>query len=96
MTNIVSLDARRAAEQESPHLAGEAECTVCGHRWSAVAPVGTIHLDCPSCDRLQGVFRHGVEPQEAWTCNCGERLFWLTRAGAMCRKCGIISSDWAE
>ena len=41
-------------EIEEPHLAGEAECTACGHRWAAVAPVGTVHLDCPACDRLQG------------------------------------------
>lgn len=95
---IIILPTVRAEREEKPdpHLSGDAICTTCGNQWVAVAPVGTVHLTCPKCDRLQGVFKNAVEPEEAWACNCGERLFWLTRHGSMCRTCGTISSDWAD
>jgi hypothetical protein len=84
-------------ERDEPHLTGQAVCTTCGHEWQAVAAAGTVHLDCPACQRMQGIFKNAVEPQNAWACNCsGNKLFFLTRAGAMCRMCGVISSDWAN
>lgn len=96
---IVDLAARRAAkveEQDGPHLHGEAFCTACGSTWIAVAPTGTVHLDCPVCQRMQGLFKHGVEPEVAWVCRCDERLFWLTKSGAMCRRCGLMASGWVD
>jgi hypothetical protein len=94
---IVSLADRPRVEREYPHLTGAAVCTICGHAWVAVAPVGTVHLTCPACERLHGAFKNAVEPETAWSCNCsGNQLFFLTRAGAMCRMCGVISSDWAD
>lgn len=83
---------------DGPHWSGEAMCGACGHEWVAVAPVGDEdHLECPNCNRFWGAAKHAVIPPKAvWKCNCGERLFWLTPNGAMCRRCGVVSSDWAD
>lgn len=50
MGEVVSLAERR------PHLSGKAWCTACGHDWVAVAPVGTVWLDCPSCHTERGLY----------------------------------------
>jgi len=95
--DIVKFEKREPAEEDGPHLTGKALCTTCAYEWEAVAPVGTVHLECPACARLQGVFKNAVEPETAWACHCsGNQLFFLTRAGAMCRMCGLISSEWAD
>lgn len=92
MAEVIELSIKRA--ERLPHLAGPAICGVCGHEWQAVAPVGTVHLDCPRCDRLFGTFKNAVEPDEAWRCTCGEMLFWMTRDGSMCRRCGSLQSGF--
>ncbi len=51
--NIVNLDDRR------PHQATYVACLVCGHDWVAVAPTGTLHFQCPSCQKMGGI---AVEP----------------------------------
>jgi hypothetical protein len=84
------------ADPDSPHLAGIAICGVCENEWSCVAPVGYGHLECPKCKRCWGAFKHAVEPELSWRCNCGEKLFWLTPTGAMCRRCGVRSNQWAN
>lgn len=73
------------------HLAGQAECGACGHKWEAVCPAGVTRFDCPRCDRFWGVMRHAVEPLTAWRCHCGEQLFWITPKGCMCRRCGVLA-----
>lgn len=95
---IVDFAAKREErEAEIPHLAGPAFCSACKHEWMAVAPIGTVEgLECPKCSRIFGAFKHEVAPKMAWQCNCGNILFWLTPEGAMCRKCGIVSHDWAN
>lgn len=80
----------------TPHLTGQAICGNCRHEWVQVAEVGTTTLDCPECKRTWGVFKNMVEPKFSWRCNCGEQLFWLTPDGAMCRRCGGITTDWAS
>ena len=89
-------DKTHDTEDNGPHLAGIAICGACQHEWSAVAEHGTTHLECPKCKRYWGAFKHAVEPETAWLCKCGERLFWLTPTGAMCRRCGVRSNQWAE
>jgi hypothetical protein len=94
MAEIVSLAEHRDA---GPPLSGTARCGYCSYEWEAVAPVGAVHLECPSCHRMWGAYKHAVEPPKAfWRCNCGEELFWLTPKGAMCRRCGLVSNDWAN
>jgi ribosomal protein S27E len=75
-----------------PHSAGKAVCLGCEHEWVSVAPIGCIHLDCPKCERAQGVWKHGFEPQDGesfWRCNCGGTLFYLQPNRVIrCRACG--------
>lgn len=98
MADVIPFRARAepVAEAEGPRLSGPAFCGVCGLEWEAVAPVGVMVLECPGCLRLWGAFKNCIMPEHAWRCNCGEQLFWLTPAGAMCRRCGIVSNDWAD
>ena len=77
--------------REEPHMSGKAHCIQCDHVWGAVAPVGTVFLECPECKTQKGRFvghcapDDGVEFRE---CNCGNQLFYLTREGHMCANCG--------
>ncbi|HEY3496022.1 MAG TPA: hypothetical protein VGK73_15095 [Polyangiaceae bacterium] len=75
-----------------PHSTGHAECLGCGHRWVSVAPIGTVHLDCPKCERAQGIWTHGFEPkagESMWTCRCGNALFYVQPGPVLrCRACG--------
>lgn len=96
MTEVVSLQQHR--EENSPHASGWATCLACKHRWVAVAPVGMIGFDCPSCGLAKGTFEGLCVPQNAytWHCNCGSELFNLTPDGAFCINCGIMTTNWAK
>jgi hypothetical protein len=98
MGDVVAISdkANDGGAEDGPHLAGFAVCGACQNEWSAVAAVGVTSLECPKCKRYWGAFKHCVEPEIAWACNCGERLFWLTPTGAMCRRCGVRSNQWAD
>lgn len=96
MGEIVDLRPAKCEEIDGPHLAGTFVCGACEHEWAGVAPVGTTHMECPKCGRSWGAPKHAIEPEMHWRCKCGEFLFWLTPKGAQCRRCGIISSDWAS
>lgn len=72
-----------------PSLEGEAICVDCGHEWEAVVPVGTAHLDCPSCLTDSGRLRHPVlRPGEHWQCFCGCDLFRVNPTMIYCAGCG--------
>lgn len=86
MAEVISLDAHR------PHYEGPVRCLDCKHEWQAVAPVGTLWLECPSCSLLRGRFIWPVQRQEILhlICGCGNDLFHLTEYGPYCPNCG----DW--
>lgn len=48
MTDPIDLDAYR------PHEVSKMQCTGCGHKWTAVHPVGTTKLECPNCHEMEG------------------------------------------
>lgn len=84
--DVIDFETRRTERQ--PHLAGEARCLSCGHRWAAVAPVGADWLECPQCGLEKGVFsfpyrREGPHLE----CNCGNDLFHVTPEGVYCPNC---------
>lgn len=82
---------------DGPHLSGEFVCGACLHEWTGVTAVGSAgHCECPRCHRWWGSAKHMVVPETFWRCTCGETQFWLTPTGAMCRRCGVRSNDWAE
>lgn len=73
-----------------PHLSGAAQCLGCGHKWAAVAPVGTFELECPECGLPKGRFVAAVVRGELhWECACGCDLFRINKNGIVyCPNCG--------
>ncbi len=59
--SVVSLAEKRLRSVD--HLEGEALCTACGHTWQALAPLGTVALECPACHTMKGLYRpgHGLD-----------------------------------
>ena len=87
---VVSLQEYR--EKATPHLAGEAFCLDCHHVWQAVAPIGTVTLECPACSANKGTFRNQCRPEEGaliYMCACGNDLFVITKNNVMCARCGV-------
>jgi len=87
MNSVVQFKPRPA-----PSMQGRAFCIQCGHSWEAVAPVGTVELECPGCKTMKGRFTFASAPEsgtEVRECNCGNQLFYLTREGHMCANCGM-------
>ncbi len=85
-------DSVPATEQ---HGAGEAFCVGCGHTWAAVAPTGTVNLQCPACQSEKGRWKFEFAPspgQMVRECGCGNQLFYLTPDGHLCANCGIYQS----
>lgn len=92
--NAIDLAAARA--ERTPHLSGAAICLACRHEWVAVAPVGTVWMECPSCSLLRGRMAHPVVVgDEHWECFCGNDLFRLSPRGAYCPNCGEMQEGYA-
>jgi len=72
-----------------PHIQGAAFCFACDHEWQAVAPVGTVELECPSCRAMKGRYRCEIVPEGVVkTCECGCQMFYITTDGTWCPNCG--------
>jgi hypothetical protein len=84
---VISLTDERT--KRAPHREGPARCLNCKGEWHAVAPVGTVALQCPHCLTLQGLFV-GLSSTNAaqWQCKCGEYTFFIDEAGSYCAHCG--------
>jgi hypothetical protein len=81
--------------ERGPHNAGQALCTQCGHEWVAVAPVGTVVLECPGCHTFKGLFKGPIEPEHGiWTCNCGCYAMVISdTTNILCWNCGTIQGQ---
>lgn len=77
-------------DKVDPHITGEAVCFCCKYVWIAVAPIGTEKLQCPNCNTMKGLFKHGCYPDEGtvWGCACGNDLFVITPERIICWNCG--------
>lgn len=91
MAEIIDLSEHR------PHLSGEIKCTTCNHAWIGVCPIdpdGSVPtLECPECGLHQGFFRYPImagEGDEIYKCNCGGELFYITKNGSRCIRCGLL------
>jgi len=85
---VVSLADER--QKRSPHISGAAKCLACQHRWMAVAPTGTIWLDCPSCTLERGRFIAQCEAEGPHLhCPCGCDLFYVHADYIYCPNCGM-------
>tara|TARA_Y100000815_G_C13263217_1_gene470132 strand:- start:118 stop:429 length:312 start_codon:yes stop_codon:yes gene_type:complete len=95
MSNVVSLATAR--EERSAHVCGTAKCLQCRHEWEAVAPVGTIDLECPECSLPRGIWKYNFGPMEGdqmLVCDCGnDALSAYLRHGKMCVKCMACGTD---
>jgi hypothetical protein len=90
MSNVVSLDSRR------PHMAGEAKCLECGHKWAAAVAIGTVGLECPSCNLPKGAMVGLAGPDDGvvWMCNCGCDVFYIDTRGVRCLRCATVQTGW--
>lgn len=74
------------------HIAVPAVCLACRHKWSAVAPAGTVALECPACGTNRGVSAEHVLPGDGaiWQCGCGCHAFSYSAKyrGWLCLSCG--------
>jgi hypothetical protein len=95
------VDFAAAKAEREPHWAGTCKCVGCGHEWDAVAPLGTLQLECPSCTLPKGYPKHpfGAAPGDAvFVCNhCdSEALTAYLREGRfhiICMGCGIDHTE---
>ena len=87
MADVIDI----AAHQ--PHLSGTVICAACGHEWEAVAPIGTVSLECPECGSYKGFFRGQVErPGPHWHCACGNPTFMIDADDRVyCLVCGVVA-----
>lgn len=85
LNNVIDINAHR------DHLSGEAICLVCRHTWIAVAPCGTIQLECPACGIEKGVFSRTAHCSPYLYCSaCGCSHFSIdTNWSAYCLVCGV-------
>lgn len=74
-----------------PHMTGTARCLHCKHEWTAVAPLGSMTMECPECSLHKGVFVNNCAPEEGllWTCNCGNQLYFIQPDICTCCNCGL-------
>jgi hypothetical protein len=80
-----------AVDGDGPHIAGLAVCTACKAEWAAVAPAGTVWLECGDCGTERATWKYHCEPTEGekiWMCNCESFLFYCTPTGVFCYACG--------
>ena len=83
------IDFKEARAAREPHAQGEAKCVCCKHTWQAVAPVGTINLECLNCHRETGAFNQTFMRGEMYRqCVCGNDLFRIHPDGCYCARCG--------
>ena len=86
-------------EPTEPHISGQAVCLACRHHWVAVAPVGSVDLQCPSCETMRGLMQYPVgaaEGDNVFQCACGAQHFFFRlradRVQIMCIGCGVDAS----
>ena len=84
MSNVISIDSKMH------HVSGDAHCIECGHKWIAVAPIGTTQLECGNCKTMKGIF---VNPccrfdKMHLSCSCGNDYLHVTPEGFHCPRCG--------
>lgn len=72
-----------------PHLSGNALCLTCGHKWVAVAPIGTTEFECPECGTFKGVTCGLTCPDTILECECGNQHFYIDPDSPLCSRCGV-------
>jgi hypothetical protein len=83
-------DLIRVIFKEEQQLSGLAKCFGCKHEWDAIAPIGTVLMECPNCLLEKGRFYREIQRTDLlhWHCKCGCDLFYITQEGCYCPNCG--------
>lgn len=89
--SVIPFKPRETSTTEQ-HGQGAAFCIACKHEWQAVAPTGTIDMECPACGAHKGRWKFEFAPATAWHCLCGNPLFYMTTEGHMCANCGVYQA----
>lgn len=91
--------AQAKAERE-PHWQGKCKCIGCGHEWEGVAPIGTMFVDCPSCELPKGHPKHPfgcAEGDSVFKCSCGSEALTAYmhkgRFNLRCMACGTEKTN---
>jgi Zn finger protein HypA/HybF involved in hydrogenase expression len=97
MSDVVNLADLRAARKAGGWSAGAARCLGCRYEWAAVAPGGTVWLDCPACTLTRGRFvaQHEHDGNH-WHCFCGNELFYVMSSRVYCPNCGADQVKWED
>lgn len=87
-----------AREAREPHWTGTAHCLGCKHEWQAVAPLGTMWLECPKCNLPKGCPKYpfgAAEGDLILICaECGsETLTAYKRKGLFYVRCMSCGND---
>lgn len=97
---VETIDFLKAKQDRQPHLSGKARCLACKHEWDAVAPQGTLDLECPECATTRGVWKHPFSAdvgQKLFVCNhCECDHFVIQPHRVICIGCGTFHQPWAE
>ena len=90
MSDVIYINNAKAG---TSHLSGTAICSACNKEWEAVAPVGAKELECPDCKTMKGLYKHHLAPisNTTWTCNCGNKLFFVLKGDIQCCECGVMT-----
>ena len=94
--NVVNLEERRT--KNGSYIEGPAKCLVCNHEWGAVAPLGTVDLECPECQTLRGCWVYPIGPtnnMEIYKCpECWHEYFMvLASLEIQCVRCGCLQNN---
>lgn len=97
------IDFASAKAEREPHWSGHCKCVGCGHEWVGVGPIGTMWVDCPSCELPKGTPKYPFGPSEGdavLVCNhCnGDIMSLYVRNGrtrVMCVGCGTDQTEAA-
>ena len=86
--------------KSDPHCTGSAKCIACGDTWVAVAPAGTMWLECAKCGTMKGTWVHPTLADVgdmAFTCNCGSEALTAYKRGGLfhliCMNCGVDQTE---
>lgn len=79
----------KKVDEDDPHIAGHAKCPKCSREWAAVAPVGTVKVECPWCSSDAYMRYETVTEHAQWECFCGSEYFRLDVVGPYCCVCGL-------
>lgn len=97
---MTTIDFAKAKAERTPHITGKAKCTACKHEWVAVAPVGTLQMECPSCELQRGQWIYPFSPAEGeqiFVCNiCTSTNFAVLPDRVLCVGCGTSHQPWEQ